>query len=73
LGFEVTEKKVRKAVHQGRAHLLKFIIDEVAATLVRPTMEEIEEELIDLGLHTICKRALIEHFGGRAVREVFED
>ena len=56
----VTAQWVRKQLHLARQNFTGFLVDEVAGSLGNPTNEELEEELISLGLQTYCRGALAQ-------------
>jgi RNA polymerase sigma-70 factor (ECF subfamily) len=58
LGREVSAVWVRKKLSQARAAYTDFLLDAVARSLTEPTREELEQELIDLGLYSHCREAL---------------
>jgi DNA-directed RNA polymerase specialized sigma24 family protein len=58
LGRELTPDWVRKCLHQAREHFADLLLDEVAHSLARPTSEDLEAELIDLGWLRFCRTAL---------------
>lgn len=58
LGHEITPDWVRKCLHQAREHFADFLLEEVAQSLARPTPDNIEAELIDLGWLRFCRGAL---------------
>lgn len=58
LGHELTPEWVRKCLHQAREHFADLLLGEVAQSLARPTPEDLETELIDLGWLHFCRRAL---------------
>jgi DNA-directed RNA polymerase specialized sigma24 family protein len=57
-GIPVTAEKVRKDTHLARGLLIHYVIEEVRSTLGNPSLDDLEEELIDLGLHSLCKTAI---------------
>jgi RNA polymerase sigma-70 factor (ECF subfamily) len=58
LGQPVTGDWVRQTLHRGRDKFADLLLTEVADTLRHPTVEELEEEMSDLGLLTYCETAL---------------
>src|SRR5262245_30938999 len=58
LGKTVSPEWVRKRLHYAREKFTDLLLDEVASTLEQPTPEELEQEVIDLGLLEYCKDAL---------------
>jgi hypothetical protein len=49
---------VRQALHRAREKFADLLLDEVAQTLDAPTTEQLEEEVLTLGLHIYCQPAL---------------
>jgi RNA polymerase sigma-70 factor (ECF subfamily) len=58
LGKTVTTGWLRNRLHFARAKFAELVVEEVRQTLVDPTREFLEQELIDLGLFERCKGAL---------------
>jgi RNA polymerase sigma-70 factor (ECF subfamily) len=58
LGKAPTAAGVRQALHRAREKYVDLVLDEVAQTLDAPTAEQLEEELIDLGLLEFCRAGL---------------
>jgi RNA polymerase sigma-70 factor (ECF subfamily) len=58
LGMAVTAEWVYKKLHQAREKFSELLLTEVAQTLVQPTAEDLELELLDLGLLEFCRTAL---------------
>jgi RNA polymerase sigma-70 factor (ECF subfamily) len=54
----VTSEWVRQNLHRAREKFAEILVDEVAQTLVNPTLQDLELELIDVGLHEYCRPAL---------------
>jgi DNA-directed RNA polymerase specialized sigma24 family protein len=54
----LTESALRKILQRARERFTDLLLDEVARSLPGAQPGELEEELIDLGLHRYCKRAL---------------
>ena len=52
------EAAVRKALQRARERFADRLIDEVAYSLDSPTLDQLEEELIDLELLSYCRPAL---------------
>src|SRR5262249_60506122 len=61
LGKPITAAGLRQTLRRAREKFGDLLIDEVAQTLVEPTADRIEEELIDLGLLEFCRTALDSH------------
>jgi DNA-directed RNA polymerase specialized sigma24 family protein len=53
-----TDAGLRKILQRARDQFTDLLVDEVARSLGTPSLEELEQELIDLGFHTYCRRAL---------------
>jgi hypothetical protein len=58
-----TETGIRKTLQRARAQFADALIEEVAHSLENPTHDEMEQELIDLGLLPYCRSALAERRG----------
>lgn len=58
LGKPVTAAAIRQTLHRAREKFAELLLDEVAQTLENPTVDQLEEELIDIGLHEYCRPAL---------------
>src|SRR5262249_25923126 len=58
LGRALTPAGVRQTLHRAREKFADLLLDEVAHSLEAPTVEYLEEELIDLGLIDYCRPAL---------------
>jgi RNA polymerase sigma-70 factor (ECF subfamily) len=63
LGKPVTAEWVRKRLFLAREKFTDLLLDEVARSLGDPSADEVEQELIDLGLFDYC-RAALERRGG---------
>jgi DNA-directed RNA polymerase specialized sigma24 family protein len=57
-GRPCTAVGVRQVLHRARERFADFLIEEVAHSLQAPTLEGVEQELIDLGLLEYCKPRL---------------
>jgi RNA polymerase sigma-70 factor (ECF subfamily) len=64
LGKPVTAAWVRQTLHRARDKFADLLLNDVAQTLPNPTAEELEQELLDLGLLTYCQPALARYRGG---------
>ena len=53
-----TETGIRKTLQRARAQFADALIEEVVQSLTQPTRDELEQELIDLGLLSYCRSAL---------------
>jgi RNA polymerase sigma-70 factor (ECF subfamily) len=58
LGRPIQAGGVRTALQRSRDRFVEFLIEEVSGGLDDPTPEQVEQELIDLGLHKYCKTAI---------------
>jgi RNA polymerase sigma-70 factor (ECF subfamily) len=58
LGKAVTPEWIRKRLHLARAKFADYLLAVVVQTLETPSEEELEHELIDLGLLDYCRSAL---------------
>ncbi len=58
LGRPITSDAVRTALHRAREKFAALLMDEVERSLQNPTLDTLEEELIDLKLLPYCKKAL---------------
>jgi DNA-directed RNA polymerase specialized sigma24 family protein len=58
LGHSVTAVWVRQTLHRAREKMATLLLEEVQHTLTDPTLEQLEDELLILGLHGYCQPAL---------------
>jgi RNA polymerase sigma factor (sigma-70 family) len=58
LGKTLTVDGVRKALQRARENFVNLLLEEVIQTLDRSSRDELEEELVALGLLSYCKSAL---------------
>ena len=58
LGRPMTAAATRQSLHRARARFADFLLEEVSNSLHQPTLDELEQELIDTGLHAYCRSAL---------------
>jgi RNA polymerase sigma-70 factor (ECF subfamily) len=58
LGRPLTADAARQALHRAREMFADLLLDEVAQTLEAPAAEQLEEEVLTLGLHVYCQPAL---------------
>lgn len=58
-----SEAGVRKMLQRARLRFAELLIDDVAHSLGRPGREELEQELIDVGLLPYCRSALKKRYG----------
>ncbi len=63
LGKAVSDVWVRKRLSTARQRFTELLLDEVERSLERPTRDDLEQELIDLGLLEYCRDALERRFG----------
>jgi RNA polymerase sigma-70 factor (ECF subfamily) len=59
-----SEAAVRKVLQRARDRFTDILVEEVARSLRCSTAEILEEELIDLGFHPFCRRALLRQRKG---------
>jgi DNA-directed RNA polymerase specialized sigma24 family protein len=64
LGRAITPAGMRKALQRSREKYAELLLADLAASLGRPTREELERELIDLDLYEYCRPA-VERTGDR--------
>ena len=64
LGKPLTLESVRQARHRARERFGRLLLEEVERSLPAPTLDELEQELIDLGMLEYCKKALEERRRG---------
>jgi RNA polymerase sigma-70 factor (ECF subfamily) len=58
LGKPLTAAGIRQTLHRAREKFADFLLDEVVHSLNQPTTEQLEQELITLGLLEYCRPAL---------------
>jgi RNA polymerase sigma-70 factor (ECF subfamily) len=58
LGRPFTAAGVRQVLHRARQKFADLLLEEVTHSLDNPTAEELEEELVELGLLHYCQPAL---------------
>jgi RNA polymerase sigma-70 factor (ECF subfamily) len=58
LARTVSSEWVRKRLHFARERFTDYLLEEVAQSLAEPSLEALEQELIDLSLHDRCRSAL---------------
>ncbi len=63
LGRPITATALRQMLHRAREKFAQLLLDEVSQSLDNPTLENLEQELIDLGLLEYCRPALEERRG----------
>jgi RNA polymerase sigma factor (sigma-70 family) len=58
LNKPLTSDSVRQTLHRAREKFAEILVSEVAQTLVSPTLQDLEQELIDVDLYQYCRPAL---------------
>ncbi len=58
LGRALTPAAVRQLLHRARERFAELLLVEVASSLETPAPEQVEQELVDLGLFDYCRSAL---------------
>jgi RNA polymerase sigma-70 factor (ECF subfamily) len=58
-----TEAGLRKLLQRARERFADILVEEVARSLQCPSADVLEQELIDLGFHAYCRRALTRRRG----------
>ena len=58
LGKALNADAVRQTLHRARDKFAELVLDEVVHSLDQPTADQLEEELVELGLLEYCKPAL---------------
>jgi RNA polymerase sigma-70 factor (ECF subfamily) len=58
LGKPLTAAGVRQTLHRAREKFADLVLEEVLHSLATPTVEQLEEELTELGLLDYCRPAL---------------
>jgi RNA polymerase sigma factor (sigma-70 family) len=61
LGRPLTAAGIRQTLHRARQKFADLLLEEVAHSLDNPTLERLEQELIELGLFDYCRPALQRH------------
>ena len=64
LGRPVKDGYVRQVLHRARDKYVDLLLDELAASLHEPTAEQLEQELIVLGLLDYCREGLRRRMHG---------
>lgn len=59
----LTPEAVRQILHRARSKFADFLLDDVSQSLEGHGMDELEQELIDLGLLAYCRTALDKRKG----------
>jgi RNA polymerase sigma-70 factor (ECF subfamily) len=58
LGRPFTAAGIRQVLHRAREKFADLLLNEVTHTLEKPTANQLEQELVDLGLLDYCRPAL---------------
>ena len=58
LGKKVTAEWVRNRLHFARARFTDLLLAEIEKTLTTPTLDDLEQEVVELGLLDYCRDAL---------------
>ena len=58
LGRPIQAGGMRMALQRARDRFVEFLVEEVSGGLADPSPDQVEQELIDLGLHKYCKPAI---------------
>ena len=61
LGRPFTAVGVRQILHRAREKFAELLLDEVSHALENPTLEQVEQELVELSLLDYCRPALERH------------
>jgi RNA polymerase sigma-70 factor (ECF subfamily) len=61
LGRPLTAAGVRQTLHRAREKFADLLLDGVAHSLETPTVERLEQELVELGMLEYCRPALERH------------
>ena len=61
LGRLITAGGLRQALQRARDRYVGFLIEEVAGSLASPSVDQLEQELGDLGLLEQCRPTLSRH------------
>ncbi len=64
LGKSLTAAGVRKTLDRARDRFADLLLDEIAQAISNPTIDQLEQELIDLNLLEHCRSALDRRRGG---------
>ncbi len=58
-----TDAGIRKTLQRARQRFADLLLGEVRQTLENADLDTVEQELVDLGLHSYCRSALARHRG----------
>jgi RNA polymerase sigma-70 factor (ECF subfamily) len=67
LGRPLTAAGVRQTLHRAREKFADYLLDEVAHSLEKPSADQVEQELIELGLLEYCRPALERLFPSKSI------
>jgi RNA polymerase sigma factor (sigma-70 family) len=59
-----TEAGLRKVLQRAREKFADLLVEEVARSLQTTCLDDVQQEIIDLGFHAYCRRALSRRSGG---------
>ena len=62
IGKSLNAPAVRQILHRARDKFAHLLLDEVAQALAQPTREQLEQELLELGLLEHCRAALQQRY-----------
>jgi hypothetical protein len=57
-GRQLSGERMRRLLFEARRRFAEILLSLVEETLDRPGLDEVEEELIELGLFPYCKEAV---------------
>lgn len=63
LSRPMTPVAVRQILHRARVRFASILVDEVTHSLAQPTVEQLQEELVELGLFAYCRPAFATAVG----------
>jgi RNA polymerase sigma-70 factor (ECF subfamily) len=64
LGKSLTAEAVRQILHRGREKFAELLLAEVERSLEEPTLDELEQELVELQLLAVCRKAIDKRRAG---------
>jgi RNA polymerase sigma factor (sigma-70 family) len=59
-----TEAGLRKVLQRAREKFADLLVEEVVRSLQSTCLDDVQEEIIDLGFHSYCRRAIARRWGG---------
>jgi RNA polymerase sigma factor (sigma-70 family) len=68
MGRPFTAAGVRQTLHRARERFAALLLDEVSHSLEDPTADQLEQELVELGLLDYCRPALERRLSGSVTR-----